>query len=78
LHGLRMLDPDVFSHLPLASADSTNVSRNVGFDSRWNGPYAPTSKRIRALVMMDRVEMHACARRWCSSTGEQRNFELIG
>lgn len=34
LHGLRMLDTVIFSALPLASADSCNVARNVGFDSR--------------------------------------------
>lgn len=28
LHGLRMLDPAIFSKLPLASADSTNAVRN--------------------------------------------------
>ena len=26
LHGLRMLDPAIFSHLPLSSADSCNVA----------------------------------------------------
>jgi len=28
LHGLRMLDPRVFQHLPLKSGDSTNVAQN--------------------------------------------------
>jgi len=28
LHGLRMLDPVIFSHMPLSSADSCNVARN--------------------------------------------------
>jgi hypothetical protein len=78
LHGLRMLDPDVFSHLPLASADSCNVARNVGLDGRWVGPYIPRSKHVKALVMMDRIEAHASARRWSFSGGDQRNFELIG
>lgn len=41
LHGLRMLDPVIFSHVPLASADSCNVARNIGIDSAWTGPYAP-------------------------------------
>ena len=78
LHGLRMLDTRIFSHLPLASADSVNVSRNVGFDQRWNGPYAPRSKAMRALIMMDRIEGHACAARWCGSNGVQHNMELLG
>lgn len=78
LHGLRMLDTRIFSHIPFASADSVNVSRNVGYDQRWSGPYAPRSKAMRALVMMDRIESHACARRWSGSSGVQHNFELLG
>jgi len=78
LHGLRMLDPVIFSHMPLSSADSCNVARNVGIDSKWNGPYAPRSKYMRALVMMDRIEAHASAARWCGSNGVQHNLELLG
>lgn len=79
LHGLRMLDTKIFSHLPLASADSCNVGRNIGMDVRWIGPYMPRSKITKALVLQDRVEYHACARRWCSSSGGvQQNIELIG
>lgn len=79
LHGLRMLDPVIFSHLPLASADSCNVARNVGIDQAWNGPYAPRSRALRALIMMDRIEAHASARRWCKeSSGVQHNMELLG
>lgn len=79
LHGLRMLDPDDFSHLPLTSADSCNVARNAGINKAWNGPYAPKSRAMRALIMMDRIERHASARRWCrSGGGVQRNMELIG
>ncbi len=58
LHGLRMLNPEVFSRLPFASADSTNIAQNVGIDSRWRGTYAPTSKDCRAFVMRDRIEAH--------------------
>lgn len=78
LHGLRMLDPVIFSHLPLSSADSCNIARNVGIDAKWNGPYAPKSKHMRALVMMDRIEAHASAARWCGSNGVQHNLELMG
>jgi hypothetical protein len=77
LHGLRMLDPDCFSRLPLASADSCNVVRNAGLDKKWTGPYVPTSKCTRALVMMDRIEAHASARRWSGDTSF-RNWELLG
>lgn len=79
LHGLRMLDPVIFSHLPLSSADSCNVARNVGIDKAWNGPYAPRSRHMRAMILMDRIEAHASAHRWCrQSSGVQQNMELIG
>jgi hypothetical protein len=79
LHGLRMLDPVIFSHLPLSSADSCNVARNVGIDQAWNGPYAPKSRAARATILMDRIESHASASRWChKSSGVQQNMELIG
>lgn len=78
LHGLRMLDPVIFSHLPFASADSCNVARNVGIDQAWNGPYAPRSRSMRALIMMERIEAHASAARWSPSMGVQHNLELLG
>jgi len=78
LHGLRMLDPTIFSHLPLSSADSTNVGRNCGIDNAWKGTYAPKTARTRALVMMERIESHASASRWTNSKGAARNMELFG
>jgi hypothetical protein len=56
LHGLRMLNPAIFSQLPLASADSTNVARNIGLDSAWRGTYRPKSKETRALILAERIE----------------------
>lgn len=64
LHGLRMLDPRVFARLPLASADSTNIGRNVGIDSRWKGTYNPPSKEARAKVMRLRIESVNGAEKW--------------
>lgn len=78
LHGLRMLDPVLFSHIPFSSVDSCNVARNVGIDQAWNGPYAPRSRAMRALILMDRIEGHAAASRWSPSAGVQHNMELIG
>lgn len=79
LHGLRMLDPTVFSHLPLASADSTNVARNNGIDSRWRGTYQPRSKEIRSQILMERIEHHASSNRWAGSgVGAAPNGELFG
>lgn len=56
LHGLRMLDPRVCARIPFASADSTNVARNIGIDSRWKGTYSPSSKAGRGIVIADRIE----------------------
>ena len=63
LHGLRMLDPKLFS-LPLYSADSTNAARNCGNDVRWVGPYAPMTVWQRAAVIADRVEAQQSAAVW--------------
>lgn len=80
LHGLRMLDPTIFSHFPFASADSTNVARNIGIDERWErGPYPVRSRRVRAEILCTRIEEHASATRWVHhDAGVQRNFNLIG
>lgn len=78
LHGLRMLDPTVFSHLPLSSADSTSIARNVGIDCKWKGTYQPASKEARALVLASRIEVHASAARYTGSAGVRKNRELVG
>lgn len=65
LHGLRMLNPKVFSRIPLASADSTNIGRNVGIDKNWsNGNYLPPTKEARAMVMRSRIEAVNSPSRW--------------
>ncbi|MES2367855.1 MAG: hypothetical protein V4563_18405 [Pseudomonadota bacterium] len=79
LHGLRMLNPTIFSYLPLSSADSTNVARNIGLDNKWDSPYCPRSKDVRAMVLVDRIEGHASASRWSGMViGPQMNLELLG
>jgi len=77
LHGVQMLDPTIFSHLPLSSADSNCVARNCGEDHRWEGPYQPATPYQRALILMERIERHASASRWEEHHGE-RNFDLFG
>lgn len=65
LHGLRMLDPEVFTKLPFASADSTNIGRNVGIDAHWRiGNYQPPTKEMRAQVMRSRIEAHNAPATW--------------
>lgn len=79
LHGLRMLNPTIFSFLPLSSADSTNVARNIGLDDKWDSPYCPRSRELRALVLADRIERHASASHWSGMiVGQQQNLSLLG
>lgn len=64
IHGLRMLDPAVFRLLPLASADSSNIGRNIGIDAAWGVARTPPTKESRALVMRNRIEAYNGATRW--------------
>lgn len=63
LHGLRMLDPAVFTRLPFASADSTNAAVNSGSLSRF-GSYVPPTAAQRAAVIAERIEAHNSAHIW--------------
>lgn len=63
LHGLRMLNPGVFQHLPLASADSANAAVNAGSKSRF-GSYVPPEAWERADVIARRTAMYTAASRW--------------
>ena len=60
LHGLRMLNPEVFTKLPLSSADSTNVARN---HDRESIRYRLTNN-VAALVIAGRVEATQSADAW--------------
>lgn len=73
LHGLRMLDPRIFTRLPLASADSTNAAVNSGSLSRF-GTYQPPTRSQRAAVIAERIEAHNSASVWCPSTQEEMMF----
>lgn len=64
LHGLRMLNPRVFTRLPLNSCDSTNIARNIGIDKAWRGTYTPPSKSSRARLLRERIESHNGAPYW--------------
>lgn len=76
LHGLRQMNPTVFSVIPYASVDSTNVARNIGIDSAWTGSYIPKRKETRAMLLRDNIENHASAARWSGPIA--RNLELFG
>lgn len=64
IHGLRMLDPFIFTKFPFSSADSTNVARNSKYDKAWTGSYQPANHAGRGVVIADRVEAFNSAPRW--------------
>lgn len=74
LHGLRMLNPAIVERVPLSSADSTNVARNIGLDRAWKGTYAPATKEARADVLVELVERAVSPHRL--SGVYQANFAL--
>lgn len=63
LHGLRMLNQDIFQRMPLHSADSTNAVRNSSNHSRF-GSYLPFTTAQRMTVIADRIEAHQSAAVW--------------
>ena len=63
LHGLRMLDPRIFQHLPLASADSINAVRRSNHVARF-GTYTPVTPAERSLVVANRIESYNSAPVW--------------
>lgn len=77
LHGLRMLDPKIFSRLPLASADSTNAAVNSGSVQRF-GMYCPPTAGQRAEVIASRIESHNSAPLWEPDAQIELPFILPG
>lgn len=64
IHGLRMLNPKVYTRFPFASADSTNIARNISIDSKWRGTYTPPTKEARAALMRERIESQQSPTFW--------------
>ena len=71
LHGLRMLNPDVFKMFPFSSADSTNVAQNTRESKRWKGPYKPPNNISRGCLLADRIEAHNSAAYWTPQPVQQ-------
>ena len=71
LHGLRMLAPAIIEHIPLSSADSAMVARNVNRDSKWSGTFGPRTKAARAITLRDRIEDAPCTTAWKRFRGEE-------
>lgn len=78
LHGLRMLNNTIASHIPLSSADSTFVARKMGLDVKWRKKDDPRSPVVRGLLTAMNIEAHAKAVRWSGVHGHQLNAEIFG
>ena len=80
LHGLRMLNPDIFRHIPLASADSTNAVMWSFMPKDKFGIFAPRRESQRANVVADRVEAWNSASVWNPSKEItiQQEIQLCG
>jgi len=63
IHGLRMLDPAVFTMFPFSSCDSTNVAQNCKDSSRWT-VYNPPNNETRGIVLAERIESFNSASIW--------------
>lgn len=75
LHGLRMLDPAIFTKLPLASSDSTNAAVNSGSLDRF-GMYLPPTSAQRAAVIAERIEANNSAAVWQALPTQSDIFEV--
>lgn len=76
LHGLRMLNPKIFSKLPLSSADSTNAATKVNLNQQRFGTYKPAKGWQRAVVVADRAEAFNSAAYWGENGWSYENCDL--
>jgi hypothetical protein len=73
LHGLRMLDPAVFTKFPFSSCDSTNVAQNCRDSKRWT-VYNPPNNETRGLVLAERIESFNSLELWKQQYTQQMLF----
>lgn len=65
IHGLKCLNPDIFTKVPFTSADSTMVGKNTDESrNKWNGPIRPISIFAKAQVLIDRIESFNAPAKW--------------
>jgi hypothetical protein len=74
LHGLRMLNPAIFSGYPLSSADSTNAGQNGSREAR----RLNTECCVGATVIATRIEMHNSAQRFRRQERRWVSMQLFG
>ena len=75
IHGLRMLNPDIFTKIPFSSCDSTNVAQNHWRGREDNdGRLAPPNKAWRGMLIAARIEANNSATRWSGPRVVQNIF----
>lgn len=67
LHGLRMLNPAVFTRYPLSSADSTNVAQNSGREAA----RLRCSPKAAREIMASRIESQQSSDSWSGALEHQ-------
>ena len=77
IHGVDMLDPTIFSHVPLASADSNPDSQTAVKNSTDRSKPWSLSSRSEKIILMDRIEKHASASFW-KDWSQNKNYHLLG
>ena len=75
MHGLRMMDTTIFSHIPLDGVDSATIARNCGIDKGTPKAYRQLPPKSRAIVMALDADVHFCASRWTGTIATQKNLE---
>ena len=73
LHGLRMLNPNIFVQLPFSSADSCNLAMTYSLDRHWNGAYKQASQVSRGNLLADTIEQKLSAPVW-TKRAEQKGL----
>jgi len=66
IHLLRGLNNNIFTKLPVTSADSTMVGRSMRESStcQWTGSFKPITHYAKAMVLIDRIENFNAPKRW--------------
>lgn len=67
LHGLRMLNPAIFTRYPLSSADSTNIAQNSGREAA----RLKCSPKAAREIMASRIESQQSSDKWTTPKEKQ-------
>jgi len=74
IHGLRMLNPRIFTKYPFSSADSSMVGQNCADEGKFNGSLRPISTEVRGAVLIDRIESFQSPGRYVASNSMQMDL----